>query len=137
VNFLLYDLICLGAIVAVGSVNTFLGTGLNLQFPYNNAVKYDYHFLPFLSLLAASLAGKFFALFNSEKINEKLNKMLFHIAAVGLFLLAISMFLNMNTLHNFSVSDYLLFRVELNKDIGYSFVNSTLIGKDSPQISFQ
>ena len=43
----------------------------------------------------------------------------------------------MNSVHHFSVSDYLLFRVELDKDIGYSFVNSTPIGKDSYQTSFQ
>jgi hypothetical protein len=136
-SFLPYDLMCLVTIVAVGSVDTLLGAGLNLSFPYNNAVKYSYQFLPFFSLLVASLAGKFFALFNSEKAKEKLNKVLFYVAAVGLFLLAISMLLHMNSVYQFSISDHLLFRVEIDKNIGYSLVNSTPIGKDSPLVGFQ
>ncbi len=136
-NFFPYDLICLVTIVAVGSINTLLGAGLNLSFPYNNAAKYDYQFLPFLSLLAASLAGKFLAMFNLEKAKEKLDKLLFYSAGVGLILLAISILLNMNSVHNFSISDFLLFRVEFDKIIGYSFVNSTPIGKHSPLEGFQ
>jgi len=136
-RFLPFDLICLATVVAVGGVNTFLGAGLNLTFPYNNAVKYDYQALAFLSLLAASLAGKFYSMFNLDKAKEKLNKLLYYVALVGLLLLAISMILNMNSVHQFSISDHLLFRVELDKNIGYSLVNSTPIGKDSHLIGVQ
>jgi len=136
-NMFLFDLICLATIVAVGSVNTFLGAGLNLNFPYHNAIKYDYQALPFFSLLAASLVSKFILLLNTDKSKEKLLRRLFYLALGGLLLLAISMFLNMNYVNQFSTSDHLLFKVEIDKNIGYSLVNSTPIGKASPLANIQ
>jgi 4-amino-4-deoxy-L-arabinose transferase-like glycosyltransferase len=132
-----FDLMCLATIVAVGSVNTFLGVGLNLSFPYNNAIKYNYHSLPFFSLLAASLVGKFILMFNSKKSKEKLKRLLYSVALVGLFLLVLSMFLNMNYVHQFSTSDHLLFRVERDMNVGYSFVNSSPIDENSLLMNIQ
>ena len=126
-----FDLMCLASIVAVGSINIFLVFGLNLSSPYLNPIKYDYQFLPFLSLLAASLVYKFPPLFTSVKSKEKLSKLLFAIVSVGLVLLVIAMFLNMNYINDRSTWDHWLFRVEPDKDLGYSFINLAPIGKES------
>ena len=88
-KFLPFDLMCLVTILAVGSVDTFLAVGLNFNAPYNSAIKYNYQFLPFVSLLAASLVGKCLLLFNSVKSKEKQNKLLFSVALVGLVFLAL------------------------------------------------
>jgi uncharacterized membrane protein len=128
---------CLASILAVGSINTFLAVGLNLKSPYINPIKYDYQFLPFFSLLAASLVGKCFLLLNSAKSKEKLSKLLFSVASVGLVLLAASMLLNMNFLNQHSTADHWLFKVERNQDIGYSFINSTPLDENSPLMSIQ
>jgi 4-amino-4-deoxy-L-arabinose transferase-like glycosyltransferase len=137
-KFLVFDLICLATIVSVVSVNTFLGAGLNLSFPYNNAIKYNYQSLPFFSLLAASLASKCLSLFHSARSKRKLNKLLFFSAAlIGLFLLAASIFVNMYYAHLFSTSNYLLFRVEMGKNVGYSLFNPTPIATDSPLMNIQ
>lgn len=132
-----FDLMCLATILAVGSINTFLAVGLNLKSPYINPIKYDYQFLPFFSLLAASLVGKCLLLFNSAKSKEKLSKLLFSIASVGLVLLAASMLLNMNFLNQQSTGDHWLFKVERNQEIGYSFINSTPLDQNSPLMSIQ
>jgi hypothetical protein len=137
-NFLVFDLICLATIVSIVSVNTFLGAGLNLSFPYNNAIKYNYQSLPFFSLLAASLASKCLSLFHSAKSKKKRSKLLFSSAAfIGLFLLAASIFANMHYVHLFSTSNYLLFRVEMDKELGYSLFNPTPIAADSPLMNIQ
>jgi 4-amino-4-deoxy-L-arabinose transferase-like glycosyltransferase len=130
-KFLPFDLMCLVTILAVGSLDTFLAVGLNLNAPYNSAIKYNYQFLPFISLLAASLVGKCLLLFNSVKSKEKLNKLLFSVALVGLVLLAGSMFLNMNFVNQYSTWDHWLFKVERNQYVGYSFINLTPIGNNS------
>ena len=132
-----FDLMCLATIVAVGSVNIFLAVGLKLNSPYINPIKYDYQFLPFFSLLAASLIFKCFTLSQSIKSKDKMNKLFFSIALIGLVSLVIAMILNMNYMHQFSTWPYLLFRVERNQDIGYSFVNPLPIGKYSPLMGVQ
>lgn len=136
-KILVFDLICLATIVSVVSVNTFLGVSLNLNFPYHNAVKYNYQSLPFFSLLAASLVGKYLSLFSSVKSKKKLNSLLFSVAFVGLVLLAVAMLLNMNQVHQLSTWDYLLFRVEMDKTVGYSFVNPSPTGKQSLLMNIQ
>jgi uncharacterized membrane protein len=137
-KFLPFDSMCLVTILAVGSINTFLAVGLNLNAPYINPIKYDYQFLPFFSLLAASLVGKCFLLFNSVKSKEKLSKLLFSVALVGLVLLAAAMFLNMNWVNNYSTWDHWLFKVERDRNIGYSFINSTpLVDENSSLMNFQ
>ena len=70
-----FDLICLTTIISVVSVNTFLGAGLNLKSPYQNAIKYNFQSLPFFSLLAASLAGKCLLLFSQVCVMQKGLKM--------------------------------------------------------------
>ena len=136
-KILVFDLICLVTIMLVVSVNTFLGAGLNLSSPCLNAIKYDYQSLPFFSLLAASLASKCLSLFPLAKSRRRLNKLLFYVAFVGMVLLIASFFGNMYYAHRLSTSDFLLFRVEGNRNIGYSLFNSSTIGKNSFLIDVQ
>lgn len=52
------DVVCVGAILAVAAVDLSLVFGSHLLVPYVSAFKYEYAALPFLCLLAASLADK-------------------------------------------------------------------------------
>ena len=137
-KFLTYDLICLTTVVTVVSVNTFLGAGLNLKSPYNNAIKYDYQALPFFTLLAASLPNKCSALYNSAKTSGKTNKILAYAAVViGLFVLVEALLANIFYAYTFSKWDYLLLRVEMDKNLGYTFFNPTPIGTNNLLLSMQ
>ena len=137
-KILVFDLICLATIVSIVSINTFLGVGLNLKSPYNNAIKYNYQSLPFFSLLAASLPSKCLSLFHSAKSKTKLIKLtLFSVTLVGLVLLGAAMFVNMYYAHQFSTWPYLLFRVEMGKNLGYSLFNSTPIDRYSVEVGVQ
>jgi hypothetical protein len=137
-KILVFDLICLAAIVSVISVNTFLGAVLNLKSPYFNAIKYNYQSLPFFSLLAAELPSKCLQLCNSAKSKKKLSKLFFFsIALVGLFLLVASIFVSMFFANFISRWNYLLFRVEPNMDLGYSLFNPNPTGGHSFLMSIQ
>ncbi len=137
-KFLAYDLICLTTVVTVASVNTILGAALNLKSPYCNAIKYDYQALPFFTLLAASLPNKCSSLYNSAKTNKKMNKLLgYSTVAIGLFLLAESLFANMFYAYTFSKWDYLLLKVEMDKNVGYTFFNPTPIGTNNLLLGIQ
>jgi len=137
-NLLAFDLICLATILSIVGVNTFLGAALNLNAPYLNAIKYDYQALPFFSLLAASLVGKCISLFNSLKLREKLSKLLFFfIALIGLGSVVGALFYNIYYTHQLSTLGYLLFRVEMGKNVGYSLTNPNPIGKGSLLMNIQ
>ena len=137
-KFLTYDLICLTTVVTVVSVNTLLGAGLNLKSPYNNAIKYDYQALPFFTLLAASLPNKCSALYNSAKTSRKTNKILIYsVVVIGLFLLTEALLANIFYAYTFSKWDYLLLRVEMDKNVGYTFFNPIPIGTNNLLLSMQ
>jgi hypothetical protein len=76
-------------------------------------------------------------MFHSARSGRKLSKLLFSAALIGLFLLAASIFVNMWYAHLFSTSNYLLFRVEMDKELGYSLFNPTPINNDSPLMNIQ
>jgi 4-amino-4-deoxy-L-arabinose transferase-like glycosyltransferase len=130
-TILCFDLICLVSVVVIGSINVFMAVGLNLVAPYFNPIKYDYQFLPFVSLLAASLVGKGFSLAASVKSKEKLNQVLFFMALAGLVLLAMAFFYNMSFVHEYSTWDHWIFRVDMDRYLGYSFLNLAPIGASS------
>jgi 4-amino-4-deoxy-L-arabinose transferase-like glycosyltransferase len=137
-KILVFDLICLASIVTVLGVDFFLGAGLNLNGPYVAAIKYEYQSLPFFSLLAASLAGKSLTLFKSAKLKMKLNKVLFFSTALtGGILLVAAVLFNMYFAHAFSTLNFLLLRMESNVNVGYSFFNSSPVGKDSSLMFLQ
>jgi 4-amino-4-deoxy-L-arabinose transferase-like glycosyltransferase len=137
-KILVFDLICLATIIPIVAVNTFLGAGLNLKSPYNNAIKYAFQSLPFFSLLAASLLGKCLSLFHSAKSELKRQRRLVLSAVfVGMFLLGGTMFVNLSYAHLLSVADYLLFKVEPNVVLGYSLFNPTPTGEQSFLMAIQ
>lgn len=137
-QMLLFDIVCLFTAVSILSVNVYLAVALNLKVPYTSAVKYDYQALPFFSLLAASLASKSVLLFRAAKSQERLRKILFFsVAFAGLLLLVAPIVTNMYYAHELSLSDYLLFRVEPDKLIGYSFFNYFPTSPDSPLMYVQ
>jgi 4-amino-4-deoxy-L-arabinose transferase-like glycosyltransferase len=131
-KILVFDLICLATIIPIVAVNTFLGAGLNLKSPYNNAIKYAFQTLPFFSLLVASLLGKCLSLFHSAKSElKRQRKLLLSAVFVGMFLLGATMFVNLSYAHLLSTADYLLFKVEPNVVLGYSLFNPTPTGEQS------
>ena len=137
-KILVFDLICLVTIASVVSVNTFLGAGLNLKAPYYNAIKYDYQSLPFFSLLAAALPSKCLLLLNSAKSKRKMKRLIiFFVAMIGLFLVVASIFVNIVFANFFSRWNYLLFRVEMDKNMGYSLFNPTPTNIYSPLMKIQ
>ena len=137
-KFLVFDAICVVAIIFVLGVNTFLGTTLNLNAPYLNAIKYDYQALPFFCLLAASLITKSISLFNSGKTKPKLNKIVFFlVASAGFILVTATLLYNMRYVYLLAGWNYLLFRVEPNVNLGYSLFNSSPIGANSVMMGLQ
>ncbi len=123
------DLICAITILVVGGINFFLGFILNLSAPYNNVIKYDYQFLPFFSLLAASLVGKFLSLVNSTKSKEKLDKLLLFVASIGIVMLTAALLINMNFVNYYSTWDHWVFKGDLNS--AYAFLNPYPIDEGS------
>ena len=136
-KFLVFDTICLGVIVCVIGVNTFLGAVLDLKSPYLNAIKYGYQSLPFFCLLAASLITKSISLFKIENIKKLRKIAFFFVASAGFILVAAAMIYNMRYSHLFSTWNYLLFRVEPNVNMGYSLFNSSPIGANSLMMGLQ
>ncbi len=136
-RFIFFDVASLATIVAVLTVNGFLGVVLDLKSPYLNAIKYDYQALPFFSLVAASLVGKSLSLFASTKSTVKLKRTSFIAISAGLFLVAAAIFYNMYYVHSMSTWDYLLFRVEPQVNFGYSLFDPAPIGEYSLLMGIQ
>jgi 4-amino-4-deoxy-L-arabinose transferase-like glycosyltransferase len=134
-KFLPFDLMCLTTIVVVGGINFFLGFGLNLSAPYNNAIKYNYQFLPFVSLLAASMVGKLLSLLNSTKSKERLSKLILSVVAVGSVLLVAALLINMNFVNYYSTWDHWVFKGDPNS--AYAFLNPHPIEEGSLMMSVQ
>lgn len=130
-----YDLMCLVTIVAIGSINAFLAVGLNLSAPYNNPIKYDYHFLPFFCLLAASALGKCLMLYDSSKLEQQLKRKRFLLVIISLTLLFATIFLNLKWVNQYSTWDHWLFKVD--SEGGYAFLNSNPISEGSFMIGIQ
>ncbi|MCW3995954.1 MAG: glycosyltransferase family 39 protein [Candidatus Bathyarchaeota archaeon] len=128
-RFWLFEVCCLIVIVLMIGIDTYLGVGLNLKAPYLNAVKYDYHALPFFSFLAASVVTKSLSLIKSSSIKWK--KPFLLIGLAGLCLTGLAVLYNMRYVHLFSTSDFLIFRVQPDVDVGYSLFNSAPIASDS------
>jgi 4-amino-4-deoxy-L-arabinose transferase-like glycosyltransferase len=137
-NFLVFDIICIAAIMCAFSINTILGASLNLKAPYLNAFKYNFQTLPFFCLLAASLISKSLGLFNLAKTKLKIKKIVFYtVATAGVILVAASIFYNMRFVNLFSNANYLIFRVEPGVDMGYSLMNSAPTSGSLVQVGIQ
>lgn len=137
-KFLVFDLACATTIICILTVNIYLGAVLDLKAPYLNAIKYDYHSLPFFSFLAASLVTKGLTLLDISKTRAALSRVGFKILAFGgFFLVGAAVLYNMRYEHLFSTWGYMIFRVERGTDFGYSLFNSAPVTADSPLMAVQ
>ncbi len=136
-KIVVFDFMCLVTIVVSVAVNTYLGAILNLSSPYSNPIKYVYQSLPYFSLLAASLVWKSVSLLDAVKSKGKLRLLVFSVAVGGSFLVAASLYRNMDYAHLFSTWDYMLFRAEANQSVGYSFFHPNAISNDNPLMAVQ
>ena len=116
------DLICLAAILFILGLVMYMAVNLNLKAPYTSAVKYTYQALPFFSLAAASLASKSTALIKAAQKTTKVRRVvLLMVSIVGGFLVASVIISSINTAVWLATIDYIVFRVQPNLDVGYSF----------------
>jgi hypothetical protein len=118
-KILVFDLICFATVVSVVGFNTYLVLGDNMLVPYVNSIKYDYLTLPLFCLLAASSAKKCSVLSQGIKTHGKHRELIVYVAAVGLYLLLISMIVNFMTLNMLSKYEWLTFNVA--GGLSYSF----------------
>jgi hypothetical protein len=125
-----FDLICLATILPILILNMLLGAGLNLKAPYNNAIKYDYLALPFFCLIAASIVGKSLSLISLAKFKLK-RKIILPLIIAGALLLIATIYANIISAHQLSVSDYLIFRVTMDQAVGYSLFNHAPVNPNS------
>jgi 4-amino-4-deoxy-L-arabinose transferase-like glycosyltransferase len=110
-KILVFDLICFATIAGVVGLNTYLVLGNNMLNPYVNSIKYDYLALPFFCWLAASLAKKCSMFYRRQKFDGKYGKLIFYAAVIGLYLLLISMIVNLMSLNMISKYEWLAFNV--------------------------
>ncbi len=112
-KFLTLDLIWFVTIVCVLGTNFYLGYIASLKCSYESSIKYSFQSLPFFSILAASFISKATLIFNS--IKGKI------ISILGLLLVIGSVYVNMLYIFKLSKFSYIVFSVEPNNGIGYSF----------------
>jgi 4-amino-4-deoxy-L-arabinose transferase-like glycosyltransferase len=136
---LVFDLICLATIVPILGIDMYLGVTLNLKVPYTSAIKYTYQSLPFFSLIAASLASKSASLFKlPAKKSDKLRRIiLFAVGLIGLCLLAMPILDNMVIAQRLTNISHLVFRVQPDLDVGYSFGVLSPINQNSLLLTIQ
>ena len=133
-NFLFFDAVSVAVIVCVMAVNIFLGAGLHLRAPFQNAFKYDYQALPFFCFLAGSLVSKSISI---TTIGWSRKKWAFAGGLFGLFLVAATLMYNMRYVQFFSMWEYLLFRVAPNITAGYSLFNASPLVQSNPLLVVQ
>lgn len=134
----IFDLVCLVTILSILGLVMYLAVNLNLKAPYTSAVKYIYHSLPFFSLAAASLANKSGILLKSAKDSGRLKRvLLISLGITGLLLLAAPIIANFYTARQLTTTSFLLFRVQPNLDVGYSFHVTNSLSQDSPLLIVQ
>jgi 4-amino-4-deoxy-L-arabinose transferase-like glycosyltransferase len=133
-----FDLICLATISAIIGVELYMAVNLNLKAPYTSAVKYIYQSLPFFSWAAASLAYKSSTLLRAAGKSTKAKKsLLVAVGVLGLVLLVTPIVANMSTARQLATTDYIIFRVQPNLDVGYSFEVANPPSLDNPILIVQ
>ncbi len=132
------DLVCLATLTFIVGLELYTAVNLNLKAPYTSAVKYIYQALPFFSLAAASLATKSGVLFKSAQKSAKIGKaMLVSVGVVGLVLLSAALIANMYAVQGLATASYMVFRVQPNLDVGYSFYVTNSLNQSSPLLIIQ
>jgi 4-amino-4-deoxy-L-arabinose transferase-like glycosyltransferase len=112
-KFLTLDLIWVITIACILGTNFYLGYIASLKVSYVGTLKYSFQSLPFFSLLAASFIPKTTSIFNS--IKGKI------VTLIGLVLILGAVYVNMLYTFKLSKFSYIVFCVEPNNGIGYSF----------------
>ncbi len=105
------DMFFLVTIIAVIGFNAYLAVGKNMLVPYVNSIKYDYLTLPLFCLVAASLAKKSSLLANKKNLDGKHRRLIFYVAVFGLYLLLMSMIVNLLSLNMTAKYEWLEYRV--------------------------
>jgi 4-amino-4-deoxy-L-arabinose transferase-like glycosyltransferase len=132
------DIICLVTILCILGLVVYLAVNLNLKAPYTSVIKYIYQSLPFFSLAAGSLASKSISLLKSARQSAKVRRaLLFSISFVGLLLLVATIIVNMNAARELATSWYLIFRVQPNQDVGYSFYVQSPLSQSNSLLTVQ
>jgi 4-amino-4-deoxy-L-arabinose transferase-like glycosyltransferase len=101
-----FDVICIATVAAIAGINTLLAVNFNLKVPYVNPIKYDFQLLPFLCLLAASLAPKCSVLFGSLKSRRKRDLFFFGVVCLGILGLGLSLWTYMLDITSFSTLNF-------------------------------
>jgi 4-amino-4-deoxy-L-arabinose transferase-like glycosyltransferase len=121
-KLVVFDFAILAALGSIICLELYMAVNLNLKAPYTSAVKYLYHTLPLFSLAAASLAAKSAALLRSAGQAAKARRILLvSVSLAGLFLLAAPLIADVFAARQLTMMSYLIFRVQPNLDVGYSF----------------
>jgi len=116
---LFFDLTFFGTVISVVGFNSYLVFGHNLLIPYVNSIKYDYLILPMFCFLAASAAKNCLVVSKNRHIGGKRHESIVYLAAIGLYLLLVSMIFNFLSLKTMLEDSWLTFNVP--GGLSYSF----------------
>ena len=99
------------------------------------AVKFAYQVLPFLSLIAGSIVTKSMSLLTQAKAMARKQKVAFSFTGIlGLVLVATTLISLMSDARTLATAYYLIFRVQPNLDVGYSFYIADPLSPSDPLI---
>jgi hypothetical protein len=89
-------------------------------------------------LLAASLSVKSVVILRTAQLQHKLRKAVFMVAGfLGVLLPPLALFVNVYSVHLLSMVGFIVFRVEPDQLLGYSFDNFNPVFTDSPLMYVQ
>jgi len=132
------DLIFVVAILLVLGLILYFGFSLNLKVPYTSTIKYAYQTLPLFCLLGVSLLVKSIALLSIAQLQQGLRKAAFRaVGFLGVLLPPLALLVNVYSVHLLSMIGFIVFRVEPDQLLGYSFDNFNPVSADSPLLYVQ
>lgn len=131
------DSIFVISIILILIMNVILGVTFNLKVPYTSTLKYSFQALPLFCLVVASITVKCSTMLNLAKIGARLARIYLLCAVLGITLLAITILYSMYTAFQLSISGFIIFRVELDKLLGYSFDNFHVLSLNNPLVYVQ
>jgi 4-amino-4-deoxy-L-arabinose transferase-like glycosyltransferase len=131
------DIIFAVSIILILVVSVILGVTFNLKVPYTSTLKYAYQALPLLCLVTASIIVKCVSMFNSAIIGARFKRLYFLCAVLGIVLFVMSVFSSIYSAFQLSMSRFILFRVESDKLLGYSFDNFHALSQNHPLLYVQ
>jgi hypothetical protein len=118
------DAVCLVTVVAISGLNLLLVLGFRLTVPYVSVFKYTYLALPFLCLLAASIADKGSVVLGSMEWKNKIQWIKPLLVGTGLILVFASLFESIQFLNRWV--DYAWFGVDTVTYYPFNLFSKTL-----------